>query len=151
MTLFWSDGLVARFPGARDAADAVRRVGALLVAAGAATPAYVEAAVERETEQPTGLPAPVPFALAHTDAEGALRLAAAVGVFDRAVSFRRMDDPDQELPVRVVAVLAVPTRHLQAEVLSGLLRRLADPELARALLAAPGPEAAALLRGEVAA
>lgn len=151
MTLFWSDQLVRRFPGATDAADAVRKVGGLLVAEAAATPAYVEAAVRREAEQPTGLPAPVPFALAHSDAAGALRLAAAVGVFEHPVSFRRMDDPGQELPVHLVAVLAVPTRHVQAEVIAGLLRRLADPELARSLLAAPEADAAALLRGEAAA
>ena len=37
MTLFWSDHLVGRFEGAADAAGAIRRVGALLVAEGAAT------------------------------------------------------------------------------------------------------------------
>ena len=134
MNLFWAPGLVAHFGSAADPADAIRQVGRLLVTAGAATPEHVEAAVERELKQPTGLPAAVPFALVHTDAAGALKPAAALGVFARPVPFRRMDDPWQVLPVRLVVMLCLPERSRQAETLGGLIRTLADGPLAARLL-----------------
>ncbi|HET7465322.1 MAG TPA: PTS sugar transporter subunit IIA [Candidatus Dormibacteraeota bacterium] len=146
-SLYWSSGLVRRFSSADGPEDAIRLVGNLLIKAGAATAAHVEAAVRREAEYPTGLPASVPFALAHTDAPGALRLAAAVGIFEQPVVFRRMDRPSEMLPVRLVAMLTVPRRHMQAELLSNLIKGLASPGVAEQLLEAPPPDALRLLRG----
>ena len=139
--LFWSERLVRRFPSAPDAAAAIAMVGDLLVRARAATPEHVDAVMVREGRYPTGLPAEEPFALAHTDAAGALRLAAAVGIFDSPVPFRRMDDPDTLLPVRVVCVLCVPDRERQAELLSTLIQVLADATTMREIVSAPEEEA----------
>lgn len=145
MTLFWSTGLIRRFESAADAADAIRQVGTLLVIEGAATPEHVEAAIAREAAQPTALPAPVPFALVHTDAPGANRLAAAVGVFGREVPFRRMDDASVVLPVRLVVMLCVPDRHQQAAWLSALIKAFADPQVANQILEVSPEEARTLL------
>ncbi len=134
--LFWSPELVRRFPSAADPDQAIRLVGGLLTGAGAVTHDHVEAAVQREHEHPTGLPARVPFALVHTDAPGALRLAASVGIFEQPVPFRRMDDPNEVLQVRIVVMLAVPERHMQAELLSRLITALARTDLANRLIAA---------------
>jgi len=143
--LFWSPGLVARFESAADAAAAVRMVGHLLVAAGAATEAHVEAAVTREERNPTGLPAREPFALVHTDAVGALRLAAGLGLFDEPVAFRRMDDPSTVVEVRAVVFLCVPERERQAELLSALIQALADGSTLREAEALPATAAYRLL------
>jgi PTS system galactitol-specific IIA component len=140
-SLFRSPDLVSRFGSASGPEEAIRLVGALLVSAGAATPEHVEAAVQREFEHPTGLPARVPFALVHTDAPGALLLAASLGIFEKPVPFRRMDDPNEVLQVRLVLMLTVPERHMQAELLSRLITALARPNVAERLLALP-PEAA---------
>ena len=141
---------LARFEGAPDAAGAIRLVGGLLVAGGAATPQHVEAAVEREAANPTALPAAEPFALAHTDAPGALRLGVAVGIFEAPVPFRRMDDPAVTLPCRIVAMLTVPDRDHQASFLSSVIQSLADAPTARALLEAPAADAYRLLAGRIA-
>lgn len=143
--LFWSPDLVGRFESAPDAAAAVRMVGDLLVAAGAATAAHVEAAVAREEQNPTGLPAREPFALVHTDAAGALRLAAAAGLFDRPVGFRRMDDPAIVVDVRAVVFLCVPDRERQAELLSALIQGLADGSTLREAESLPAAAAYRLL------
>lgn len=145
MTLFWSTALIRRFESAVDAADAIRLVGDLLVAQGAATSEHVEAAIAREAEHPTALPAAVPFALVHSDAPGALQLAAAVGVFNREVPFRRMDDASVVVPVRLVVMISVPDRHQQAELLSSLIKAFADPKLANQILNASPHEARTLL------
>lgn len=139
--LFWSRDLVRRFRSAAGPDEAIRLVGELLVEAGAATPEHVDAAVQREWEHPTGLPARVPFALVHTDAPGALRLAASVGIFDEPVPFRRMDDPNEVLQVHLVVMLAVPERHMQADLLSRLITALGTRELANRLLELPQEEA----------
>lgn len=118
---------------AAGAPEAIRSVGGLLVEQGAATPAHVEAMVDREREQPTGLPAATPFALAHSDAPGALRLAVAVGLFASPVRFRRMDAPDVPIDVRMVAALTVPDRAHQATQLSTVIRALTEPGLVAAV------------------
>lgn len=150
MSLFWAPGLVARFNSAEDPADAIRQVGGLLVAADAATPKHVEAAAGRELKQPTGLPAIVPFALVHTDAAGALKAAAALGVFAHPVPFRRMDHPGQVLPVQLVVMLTVPQRSLQAETLGKLIRTLADGAVATKLLRLEAGAAQCLLAAKAA-
>ena len=148
--LFWSPDLVRRFPSAAGPEDAIRLVGGLLIRAGAVTPAHVRAALARELEHPTGLPAAVPFALVHTDAPGALRLAAALGVFAKPVGFRRMDDPTQVLAVHLVVMLAAPDRHMQADLLSQLIGKLTDPDVVRRLLVCAEPEVLRLLSDQAA-
>ncbi len=141
----WRPGAIERFAAAGNPAEAIRMVGALLVAEGAATLDHVEAAVRREADHPTGLPAEVPFALVHTDEPGALEFAAAMGIFDRPVEFQRMDDARQMLPLRLVIFLSVPRRELQAEILSELIGSLAKREIAEALLEAQPAEALRLM------
>ena len=150
MNLFWAPGLVARFDGAADAAEAIRLVGGRLVTAGAVTRRHVEAAIERELKQPTGLPATIPFALVHTDAPGALKAAAALGVFAEPVPFHRMDAPSEVLPVRLVAMLSLPERSRQAETIGALIRTLADGGLAGSLLEVPPARAQRLLAARAA-
>jgi galactitol PTS system EIIA component len=144
-TIHWRPEYVGRFATASTAADAIRLVGAMLIAHGAVTSDHVQAAVRREAEFPTGIPAEVPFALVHTDAPGALRLAAALGCFDTPVEFRRMDAPDEILPVQLVVMLAVPHREAQADVLSALVSAFADSGFTRQLLATDAVHAARLL------
>jgi PTS system galactitol-specific IIA component len=135
--LFWSPDLVQRFPAAAGPEEAISLVGHLLVKAGAVTPEHVQAAIEREVEHPTGLPGRIPFALVHTDAPGALRLAASLGIFDQPVAFGRMDRPSEALQVRLVVMLAVPERHMQADLLSRLVTALARTNLPDDLLDLP--------------
>ena len=130
----WTPDLVARFSGAYSAAEAIRLVGGLLVRAGAITPAHIEAAVARESDYPTALPAEIPFALVHTDGPGALEPGAALGIFREPVPFHRMDQPEEILMVQLVAMLSVPDRSAQAEVVKGIVDALADGKTARALL-----------------
>jgi PTS system galactitol-specific IIA component len=144
-SLFWSPALVRRFPGARDAAEAIGLVGGLLVDARAVTAEHVAATIAREEAHPTGLPAPIPFALVHTDEPGAMVAAAALGIFDQPVKFRQMDDPQIDLPIRLVVMLSVPERHSQAQVLAGLIATFADEERAARLLEAPEEEAARIV------
>jgi galactitol PTS system EIIA component len=145
--LTWTPDLIARYPQVLSAKAAIRMVGAPLIIRRAVTVSHVEAAVRREAEHPTALPAEVPFALVHTDEQGALQLAAALGIFAGPVPFRRMDNPSETLKVRLVVFLSVPDRSGQAELLSQLISQLADKDIAEKLLTASSAEAAQILNG----
>lgn len=148
-TLLWAPECIAHFPRVLSAKAAIRMVGSLLIRHQAVTVMHVEAIVRREAEHPTALPAEIPFALVHTDQPGALKLAVGLGIFSGPVPFQRMDNPSETLPVRLVAMLSVPDRGGQAEVLSQLISRLADKAVVERLLTAEPADAARLLNGEL--
>lgn len=146
--LAWEPRLIACYSQVFSAKAAIRMVGSLLIRERAVTVSHVEGAVRREAEHPTGLPAEIPFALVHTDEPGALKLAVALGIFAGPVPFQRMDNPSETLQVRLVAMLSVPDRGGQAEILSQLISRLADKDIAGQLLSANPDQASRLLNGE---
>lgn len=131
----WSPDLLVRTGPCATASDAIREVGSALVSLGVAPTGYLDAILAREAELPTGVPADPPFALAHTEASGADRLAVAIGVLPVPVGFGRMDDPEETLDTRLVVVLAVPERTEHGMTLADLLKALAAPPLAADLVA----------------
>jgi mannitol PTS system EIIA component len=122
-------------PGqARTRDDAIREAGALLVGAGAVTPAYVEAMAERERTVSTYMGSEL--AIPHgTDASKP-------EILRSAVCLVRYDEPLDwgGSPVRVVVGIAgLGEEHL--EILSRIAVLFADPEEARRVLDAPDADA----------
>lgn len=132
----WTPELVDRFDRADDAADAIRQLGERLISLGAINREYLDATIKRERAQPTGIPAEPPFAIAHSEAGGVRRFSLAMGVFAEPVSFGRMDDPQQHVEVRTVALLAVPGRSHHAAALKSVIDLLANPTVASQLATA---------------
>ena len=56
-----------------------------------------------------------------------------------------MDEPDEVLPLRLVVMLSVPNRELQAEVVGALVRAFADAQFAARLLEVSSEEATQVL------
>jgi PTS system galactitol-specific IIA component len=137
---------------AATAADAIRAVGAALVAGGYVEERYVAAAVEREATFPTGLPTlPEAIALPHADPVGVRRPAIAVGRLRRPVEFVEMATEGHRLPVRLVLLLALQSKD-QAAVLGALVRGFQDGELLQLLTSSSSPtEIAEAIRGVVGA
>jgi PTS system galactitol-specific IIA component len=97
-------------PRATDAEGVIRALAAPLVRVGDARPTMPDAAVVREREHPTGLLLSEHgpnAALPHADREHVVRSAVAVAVLDDPVAFHRMDAPAEEVPVRLVVLLAL--------------------------------------------
>lgn len=107
---------------AQDAEQAIEAMCVPLHEKGAVRASYAQDTIEREHKHPTGLPTR-PFAIAfpHAEAEGVHRSALAVATLESPVDFRNMADPDEQLPVEVIFLLAnrEPEEQVQA------LRRLA--------------------------
>jgi PTS system galactitol-specific IIA component len=107
---------------APDSTAVIRALSSQLHALDLVAAEYGEATITREATHPTGLPTrPFCIAFPHADAEGVLQSALAVATLKNPVKFRNMADPDEELEVRIVFLLANrdPEEQVQA------LRRLA--------------------------
>ena len=100
-----------------------------LHAAGLVEADYGAATIERERQHATGLPTrPFPIAFPHADADGVLESALAVATLKRPVGFRNMADPDEELPVELVIMLANKSPEEQIETLRLLAELFGEPD-----------------------
>lgn len=107
---------------ARDANEVIGQLADHLLSRGKVRSSYRGAVEERERTMPTGLPLEDGLAVAvpHTDPEHVIASGAAVATLKEPVTFRSMDDPDKELPVRLVFMLALHSKEQQLEMLSAI-------------------------------
>lgn len=97
--------------------------------AGMVENSYGMATIERESQHPTGLPTkPFPIAFPHADSEGVIDSALAVAILDSPVSFKNMADPDEELLVELVIMLANKDPEEQIETLRSLAELFGEQE-----------------------
>ncbi len=138
--------VVARL-AAPDAGAAIRALCAMLAGAGYVEPAYADAVVARELLFPTGLPTDPPVALPHADPDAVRRTAMAVGTLAAPVAFKEMGNPDHELAVRVIFLLAVRGKDEAVHLLKQLVLAFRNHGgLRRLELASSAEEARAVLR-----
>ncbi|MBX3098466.1 MAG: PTS sugar transporter subunit IIA [Salinibacterium sp.] len=131
--------LVSITPTVTTAEQVIRTLADLLVAGGFAAPTLADAAVAREAGYPTGLLLGgdgTNAAIPHADSEHVTESAVAVAVLDHPVDFHRMDAPDEAIPVRVVALLALADADSQLATLRQIAALLQDPARIAALAAA---------------
>ncbi len=92
---------------AEDSDAVIQALARRLHDAGLVEAEYGAATIERERHHATGLPTrPFPIAFPHADADGVIESALAVATLKRPVGFRNMADPEEELPVELVIMLA---------------------------------------------
>ncbi len=139
--------LVATGLPARDAGGAIRALCRLLADAGHVGPDYADAVVARETRFPTGLPTDPPVALPHADPDAVRRTAIAVGILPAPVTFKEMGNPEHDLAVRVVFLLAVRGKDEAVQLLKRLVLAFRNHDALTRLGRAPSAdEARAVLR-----
>jgi len=107
-----------------DAADSdqvINQLAGCLCKAGFVDSKYGQATIDRELDHPTGLPTrPFPIAFPHADATGVQESALAVACLKNPVKFRNMADPDEELDVEIVIMLANKSPEEQINTLRNL-------------------------------
>ncbi|MGD8849104.1 MAG: PTS sugar transporter subunit IIA [Anaerolineales bacterium] len=129
---------------ADDAEDAIEQLCAPLHHRGAVRASYAEETIEREHKHPTGLPTrPFPIAFPHAEAEGVHRSALAVATLNQPVDFRNMADPDEDLPVEIIFLLANREPEEQVQALRQLALIFGESEKLVALREMQDAEAAA--------
>lgn len=134
--------LVATEVAAVDAPTAIRTLAGRLVDAGHVDAPYADAVVAREGIFPTGLPTDPPVALPHADPDHVRHTAMAVGTLVTPVHFREMGNPDHELLVRVIFLLAVKHKDEAVQLLKQLVLAFRNQDALRRLEQAPSPAAA---------
>ena len=90
---------------------------------------YGKATILRELEHPTGLPTrPFPIAFPHADAQGVNESALAVACLKNPVKFKNMADPEEDLEVEIVIMLANKSPEEQIETLRNLAELFGEPD-----------------------
>jgi galactitol PTS system EIIA component len=90
---------------------------------------YGRQTIERELEHPTGLPTkPFCIAFPHADANGVNQSALGVALLKNPVLFKNMADPDEDLEVHIVLMLANKNPEEQIQTLRNLAILFGDPD-----------------------
>ena len=121
----------------------IKALGTLLVDGGYGKVTLIPAALRREQNYPTGLLLDadgVNAAIPHAEREHVVSAAVAVAILRNPIPFRQMDDPDTEIPVRLVFLLALPDADSQLQTLRSLAGALQNPELISQLLTCAAPD-----------
>jgi PTS system galactitol-specific IIA component len=123
---------------AETASDVISYLGNLLFKAGYVCDSFVEAALAREKELPTGLPlnGAVNAAIPHTDVEHVLKSGLALATLTQPVVFKNMAIPDEPVAVQLVLLLALDQPKAQVEMLKEIANLLQQAELVARLMEA---------------
>jgi len=149
--LAFNESLVALNLDAPDARTVIDVLAGKLHGQGLVVADYGEQTYQREIDHPTGLPTkPFCIAFPHADAKGVTESGLALATLARPVIFKNMGDPDEELPVLLVLMLANRDPAEQVQTLRNLALLFSKPEKLVALRDQPTAEAAATcLRDEL--
>lgn len=126
--------------------DVIRLLGDTLANNGYVVDGYTSACTEREQLYPTGLQLKsTGVALPHADTHYVKHSAIAVATLKEPVTFRQMGDPDAEVAVRVVFLLAPQKGEEQLAFLEGLVSFIQQSDRLAHLCSCQSPDEAAQL------
>jgi PTS system galactitol-specific IIA component len=121
---------------AGDAREVVSILGKELFNGGYVRQSFVEAALQRESELPTGLPLAGDYnaAIPHTDIEHVLKPGLALATLVNPVIFHNMVSPEEEVPVNLVFLMALDKPKAQVEMLQEIAGVLQDGDVINKLM-----------------
>jgi len=120
------------------AREVIENLGGKLYAAGYVKESFVEAALTRESQLPTGLPlaGEVNAAIPHTDVIHVKKSGLALATLTAPVVFKNMINPEEDVPCRLVFVMALDQPKAQVEMLQEIAGLLQNDALVARLVAA---------------
>ena len=126
---FLTPNLVSLRYTAKDSTDVISHLGKQLFDAGYVRETFVDAALDRESRLPTGLPlsGDVNAAIPHTEVEHVRKPGLAMATLTAPVAFQNMISPEEDVPCQLVFVLALDQPKAQIEMLqeiAGILQNL---------------------------
>jgi PTS system galactitol-specific IIA component len=125
---------------AKNAAEAIIRLGERLQTGGFVKASWTKATLEREKTFATGLPTPeVGVAIPHTDVEHVLKPAIAIGVLEQPVDFGEMGNPGASISVNLVCALAVAHSDLLITLLQQLVKLFQTPGMLKQIVNSQNP------------
>ena len=135
---FLVPGSVALHYAAADSKDVIAHLGKLLFEAGYVRETFVEAALDRESRLPTGLPlsGDVNAAIPHTEVEHVRKSGLAMATLSAPVTFQNMVSPEDAVPCQLVFVMALDQPKAQIEMLQEIAMVLQNPAIIQRLMSA---------------
>lgn len=123
---------------ARDAREVVSILGDELYEAGYVLESFVEAALTRESELPTGLPLAGEYnaAIPHTDVEHVKKPGLALATLTKEVVFKNMVSPEEDVPVQLVILMALDKPKAQVDMLQEIAGVLQNASVIEQLMQA---------------
>ena len=119
----------------KDKVEAISKLASLLQEGGYVKETYLANVLNREKTMPTGLQTQAGgVAIPHTDSEHVVRSAMAIGLFNSPVSFKNMADPDEDVEVKIVFLLAIAEKKSVMVVLSKMAEMFLDPKVLSPIL-----------------
>ena len=122
--------------------EVIRELGSKLHEQGFVKDDFVDAALEREANMPTGLPLGGEYnaAIPHVDIEYVNKSALGLATLKDEVVFYNMVESDEEVPCRLIIMLALDQPKSQVEMLQSVAVVLQDPAIIRNLVNAKTTE-----------
>lgn len=115
---------------ANSSKDIIEKLGDLMLNKGYVKDSYVQAVLEREKNLPTGLSiGDFCVAIPHTDSGHVNQSNIAIATLKKASIFHSMVNPEEELSVELVFLLAVKDPNLQIQLLKNLMSVFQNKEL----------------------
>ena len=116
--------------------EVIRLLAGRLEKLGYVRPTYADAVVAREAKMPTGLPVgrDANVAVPHTDPQHVIKPGVALATLARPVAFASMEDPDEDVPVGLVFMLAINDKDRQIDMLQQIMEIVQSPEKIDALM-----------------
>ncbi|ADL08198.1 PTS sugar transporter subunit IIA [Thermosediminibacter oceani] len=100
---------------------------------------FLDAIINREKTFPTGLLlGNYNVAIPHTDAEHVLKPAIALATLAKPVIFQNMANPQEDVPVNIVFMLALNSPHSQVEMLQQLVNLIQNEDFLKRILNVEG-------------
>jgi len=118
--------------------DVITHLGKLLFDAGYVRDSFIEAALDRESRLPTGLPlsGDINAAIPHTEVEHVLKPGLAMATLSAPVTFQNMVSPEEAVPCQLVFVMALDQPKAQIEMLQEIAGILQNPAVIQSLMLA---------------
>ncbi len=113
---------------APDSKTVVEKLAGLLFEAGYVHASFAQAALDRESRMPTGLPLGGNYnaAIPHTDIEHVIKPGLALATLKKPVNFQNMIEPETSVPVQLVILMALEQAKTQVEMLQEIAGVLQD-------------------------
>lgn len=123
---------------AGDSKEVITLVGKLLMEAGYVRETFVDAAIDRESRLPTGLPLSgnVNAAIPHTEVEHVLKPGLGMATLSAPVTFQNMVLPEEPVHCQLVFVMALDQPKAQIDMLQEIAGILQNPTIIEQLMAA---------------
>ena len=102
---------------------------------------YKKAILDREQEFPTGLnTGGINVAIPHADISHVNKAAICVGILKEPAAFHAMDEPDYDVPVKLVIMLALTEAHGHIEMLQRIVKLIQNQEDVKHIVEAGQPD-----------